>query len=155
MKIGVLADTHGLLRPQVLEIFNGVDRIVHAGDVGSAEILTELQGLAAVHAVYGNCDRFPLTEQLNDREIIDLEGIRTFITHIGGKPKEIRQFYPDVHGARLVIFGHSHRASRIEDEGTLFFNPGAAGPRRFSLRPSIGLIEIRDGRLETQIVEIG
>jgi len=154
VKIGVLADTHNLLRPEVLKLFQGVDCIIHAGDVGSADILVELESLSPVYAVYGNCDRFPLTERLKDREIVDLQGVRTFITHIGGRPGEMRQFYPDLSGARLVIFGHSHRASRVEDGGTLFFNPGAAGPRRFSLRPSVGFIEIQGGQLEAKIVEI-
>ena len=154
MKIGVLSDTHNLLRPQILQLFQGVDCIVHAGDVGSADILVQLESVSRVYAVYGNCDRFPLTDQLKDREIINLQGVRTFITHIGGKPKEMRQFYPDLPGSRLVIFGHSHRASQIEDGGILFFNPGAAGPRRFSLRPTVGFIEINDGALEAKIVEI-
>lgn len=154
MRVGVLSDTHGLLRPQVLEMFRGVDSIIHAGDVGSDDILTELETIAAVHAVYGNCDRFPLAERLNDRETLDLEGVRTFVTHIGGKPKEIRRFYPEAQDARLVIFGHSHRASQVEEDGILFFNPGAAGPKRFSLRPSVGLIDIRDGRIDARIVEI-
>lgn len=154
MILGVISDTHNLLRPQVFDVFAGVDLIIHAGDVGSDEIITELETISPVRAVHGNTDRFPLTERLKDREELVLGEVRVFVTHIGGKPKEMRRFYPEVARADLVIFGHSHRPLRLVDEGITFFNPGSAGPRRFSLPVTVGRVEITDGRIEARIIEL-
>ncbi|MFB3904671.1 MAG: metallophosphoesterase family protein [Acidobacteriota bacterium] len=154
MIIGVISDTHNLLRPRVFDVFAGVDRIIHAGDIGSGDILVELETIAPVHAVYGNTDHFPLIERLKDREELNLGEIRVFVTHIGGKPKEMRRFYPEVAHANLVIFGHSHRPLNVVDEGVVFFNPGSAGPRRFSLPVTVGKIEIENGRIEASILEL-
>ena len=155
MIVGVISDTHNLLRPQVFDVFAGVDRIIHAGDIGSADVLTELQTIAPVNAVYGNTDRFPLIERLKDREELNLNGMRVFVTHIGGKPKEMRRFYPEVAHANIVIFGHSHRPVRLIDEGVVFLNPGSAGPRRFSLPVTVAKIEIADdGEIEAKIIAL-
>ncbi|RPI20508.1 MAG: metallophosphoesterase [Acidobacteria bacterium] len=154
MIIGVISDTHNLLRPQVFEAFSGVDRIIHAGDIGSADILTELQALAPVHAVYGNTDRFPLVERLKDREELTLGSTRVFVTHVGGKPQDMSRFYPEVASADLVIFGHSHRPVHVVQDNVVFFNPGSAGPRRFSLPVTVGKIEINDGVIDARIIEL-
>jgi len=152
--VGIISDTHNLLRSQVFDIFAGVDQIIHAGDIGSGDILTELETIAPVHAVYGNTDRFPLIERLKDREQLSFGDVHVFVTHIGGKPKEMRRFYPEVALANVVIFGHSHRPLQVVDDGVIFFNPGSAGPRRFSLPVTVGKMEIRDGKIEAQIVEL-
>jgi hypothetical protein len=152
--VGVISDTHNLLRPQVFDVFAGVDRIIHAGDVGSGDILVELETIAPVHAVYGNTDRFLLMERLKDKEELSFGSVRVFVTHIGGKPKEMRRFYPEVAQANVVIFGHSHRPLHLIDDGVIFFNPGSAGPRRFSLPVTVGKIEINDGKIEARIVEL-
>jgi len=152
--VGVISDTHNLLRPQVFDVFRGVDCIIHAGDIGSSDILVELEAIAPVHAVYGNTDRFPLIERLKDREELSLGQARVFVTHIGGKPKEMRRFYPEVANANIVIFGHSHRPLHLVEDGVIFFNPGSAGPRRFSLPVTVGTIEINDGGIEARIVEL-
>lgn len=154
MILGVISDTHNLLRPEVFDVFAGVDRIIHAGDIGSADILVQLEAIAPVDAVYGNTDRFPLIESLKDRQELTLGDSRVFVTHIGGKPKEMRRFYPEVALANLVIFGHSHRPSHLVDDGVIFFNPGAAGPRRFSLPVTVGKIEIKDGEIKAEIVQL-
>lgn len=154
MILGVISDTHNLLRPQVFDVFAGVDLIIHAGDVGSDDILTELQTIAPVRAVYGNTDRFPLIESLKDREQLSFGDIHVFVTHIGGKPKEMRRFYPEVALANVVIFGHSHRPLHLIDEDILFFNPGSAGPRRFSLPVTVGKIEVNNGQIDAKIVEL-
>ncbi len=154
MIVGVISDTHNLLRPQVFEVFAGVDHIIHAGDIGSADILTELETIAPVDAVYGNTDRFPLIERLKDRVELSFADMRVFVTHIGGKPKEMRRFFPEVAQANMVIFGHSHRPMHLIDDGVIFLNPGSAGPRRFSLPVTVGKIEITDGKIEARIVEL-
>jgi putative phosphoesterase len=152
--VGVISDTHNLLRPEARAALQGVDAIIHAGDIGSPEILTDLLNLAPVYAVHGNCDRYPLTEDLRDREIFYLAGIQVFVTHIGGRPQEMRRYYPEIKGCQLVVFGHSHRASVQIDDGIVFFNPGAAGPRRFSLPVTVGKVMIEDGRIDAEVIEI-
>ncbi len=154
MIIGVISDTHNLLRSQVFDVFAGVDRIIHAGDVGSGDILAELETIAPVDAVYGNTDRVPLIETLKDRRELRLGDVRVFVTHIGAKPKEMRRFYPEVAHSDLVIFGHSHRPVHLVDDNVIFFNPGSAGPRRFSLPVTVGKIEISDGKIEAEIVQL-
>jgi uncharacterized protein len=152
--IGIISDTHGLLRPEVFQQFEGVELIVHAGDVGPPDLLDELGAIAPVKAVYGNTDRFPLLERLPDRLWLQLEEVRVFVTHIGGRPPVMRARYPEIAGANLVVFGHSHRPLLAEDNGVTFFNPGAAGPRRFSLPVTLGLVEIQGAALRARVVEL-
>jgi uncharacterized protein len=152
--IGIISDTHGLLRPEVFQQFEGVELIVHAGDVGPPDLLDELGAIAPVKAVYGNTDRFPLLERLPDRLWLQLEEVRVFVTHIGGRPPVMRARYPEIAGANLVVFGHSHRPLLAEDNGVSFFNPGAAGPRRFSLPVTLGLVEIQGAALRARVVEL-
>lgn len=154
MIVGVISDTHNLLRPQVFKALSGADCIIHAGDIGAIDILRELQNIAPVHAVYGNCDRFPLTEQLKDRERLEIGKLTAFVTHIGSKPKEMHRFYPEMAGADLVVFGHSHRALHVVESGVTFFNPGSAGPRRFSFPATVGRIEISGRDIRAQIIEL-
>ena len=154
MLVGVISDTHGLLRPQVFDLFQDVDTIIHAGDIGDQDILSELRTVAPVQAVYGNTDGFPLAEQFPPQKSFQLEEVKVFLTHIGGSPQQMRSLYPEIEESDLVIFGHSHQPLHIEDGGTLFFNPGSAGPVRFSLPVTLGKIEIRKSEISAEIVEI-
>lgn len=126
--VGVIADTHGLLRDEALEALRGSDVILHAGDVGRPEILARLERLAPVHAVRGNVDAGAWADALPDRAAIELGGVPVLLHH-GHRP------VPDeaVRAARIVVQGHSHRASVERSGGRLFLNPGSAGPRRFRL----------------------
>jgi uncharacterized protein len=152
--IGVISDTHGLLRPEVFQHFEGVELIIHAGDIGGPGLLDELGAIAPVKAVYGNTDRFPLVERLPERLWLQLQEVRAFVTHVGGRLPFMRARYPEIRNARLVVFGHTHRPFLAEEEGVLFFNPGAAGPRRFSLPVTVGLLEIRGAAIQARFIEL-
>ena len=154
MLVGVISDTHGLLRPQVFDLFQGVEAIIHAGDIGDQAILTELRTLAPVQAVCGNTDGFPLSEQYPPKRSFQLEGVQVFLTHIGGSPRQMRSLYPEIGDSDLVIFGHSHEPLQVQDGETLFFNPGSAGPVRFSLPVTLGKIRIEKSEIAAEILEI-
>jgi putative phosphoesterase len=154
MLVGVISDTHGLLRPQVFDLFQDVETILHAGDIGDQDVLSELRSLAPVQAVCGNTDGFPITEQFPPHRSFQLEEVKVFLTHIGGSPQQMRSLYPEIQKSDLVIFGHSHKPLQVQDGGTLFFNPGSAGPARFSLPVTLGKIEIRKSEVFAEIVEI-
>lgn len=152
--IGVISDTHGLLRPEVFDLFRDVELIIHSGDIGPQSILTELEAIAPVHAVYGNTDRFPLVERLPERKSLRISQVRLFVTHQGGSPEQMRLRYPEIQQSDLVIFGHTHRPLHIKDQGVIFFNPGSAGPRRFSLPVTVGKVEINHSEISLQVVDI-
>lgn len=155
MLIGVIADTHGLLRPQVFDVFSGVDRILHAGDIGRDEgILTELGALAPVDAVYGNTDGFPLSERLPEWQILTFGRVRVFLTHICGGPARFRLDWPGIGEIEAAVFGHSHKPLVQRENGILFLNPGSAGPKRFSLPISVGLLRIEGSRVDGEIVPL-
>lgn len=146
MLIGVISDTHGLLRPEALQALAGVDLILHSGDVGAAQILPQLEGIAPVHAVRGNVDTGPWADSLPLHRDLTLAGVRVHLVHIR---EEARADDADV-----VIFGHSHQPV-VETLGdTLWFNPGSAGPRRFRLPISLGLLRIEGGRARAELIEI-
>ena len=149
MRIGVISDTHGRLDSRVLEEFRGVNRILHAGDVGSEEVLLELSAVAPVIAVRGNVDGFPLSTRLREAETVELEGIRFLIVHEVGRPEsplpEVRKLL-DRHAPDLVIFGHTHVPCDAVAGGVRFFNPGSAGPPRFGRPRTIALMEISPGK---------
>jgi putative phosphoesterase len=148
--IGVISDTHGLLRPEVLPALAGVDRIVHAGDVGKAEILTRLAGIAPVAAVRGNCDHGPWAEALPETEVVESAGVSLYVLH----DLEELDLDPRAAGFHGVISGHTHRPVARTRQGVLYLNPGSAGPRRFNLPVTVALLHVRDGRLEPEIVPI-
>ncbi len=154
MLVGVISDTHGLLRPQVFDLFQDVETIIHAGDIGDQDILTELRTLAPVQAVCGNTDGFPLSEQYPPTRSFQIEDVHVFLTHIGGSPRQMRSLYPEIQDSDLVIFGHSHKPLQLQDGETLFFNPGSAGPVRFSLPVTLGKIGIEKSKMAAEIVEI-
>jgi putative phosphoesterase len=136
MRIGVISDTHGLLRPEVLEAFKGVDHILHAGDVGGEEVLDRLRAVAPVTACAGNVDDFRCGDARRAARV-DLSGTRFLVMHIRAEAeKELRRAPADV-----VVFGHSHQPLDERSDEVWWFNPGSAGPRRFSLPVCVGLFE--------------
>jgi uncharacterized protein len=145
MRIGVLSDTHGQLDSRVLELFQGVDAILHAGDVGGPEILEELSALAPVKAVVGNTDGFPLSGTLKAVEFLEVEEERIVLTHQIGSPdspsRELRQIRESF-APSLIVFGHTHSPWDKTLNGVRYVTPGAAGPRRFSLPRTVALLEI-------------
>jgi uncharacterized protein len=147
MRLGVISDTHGLLRPEVLEAFAGVDHILHAGDVGNPGILTKLQALAPVTAVYGNTDGGELRSSLPRTATLQLEGFDIVVTHgdqLGNPtPNALYAAFPD---AQIIIYGHTHRPLlTVVDVVVTVMNPGGAGARRFQLPPSVGILELEPG----------
>src|SRR5438046_9924883 len=128
-RIGVISDTHGLVRPEVLHAFNSIDLILHAGDVGNAEVLKELRSIARIIAVRGNNDKGPWAKTIPETEIVRIGRVGVYILH---NLKELRGD-PDVRSCQVVISGHSHRPSMERRGGVLFLNQGSAGPRRFRL----------------------
>lgn len=154
LRIGLISDTHGLLRPDVHRALAGVSLILHAGDVCGDEILDELEVIAPVQAVFGNCDP-PDARGLRERLDLELGGLRVHVSHgheLGRPgPAKVAAAHPD---ADVCVYGHTHR-QLIERVGkTLVVNPGAAGPRRFDLVPSVAILAIEDGRAEAQVVEL-
>jgi uncharacterized protein len=148
--LGVISDTHGLVRPQALAALAGVDHIVHAGDIGGPDVLTALRALAPVTAVRGNNDRQPWADAIHERETITLAGVSIHVLH---DVKEL-ELDPVTSGVHAVIAGHSHRPRIERRHGVLFLNPGSAGPRRFTLPVSVARLRVDDGRLEAEIVEL-
>jgi putative phosphoesterase len=147
VRLGVIADTHGLLRPEVFEAFEEVDHILHGGDVGRADILTELEVLAPVTAVFGNTDGPELRGRLPQVATVRLDGFDIVVTHgdqLGSPtPEVLHEAFPD---AEIIVYGHTHQP-RLElvDRTVTVMNPGSAGPRRFSLPVSVVIVELEPG----------
>ncbi|MBA3496861.1 MAG: metallophosphoesterase family protein [Gemmatimonadales bacterium] len=147
MRIGVIADTHGLLRPEVFEVFRQVDHIVHGGDVGPPAILEKLETIAPVTAVYGNTDGRELRNRLPRVARLELDGFTIVVTH-GDQfgtpdPDTLQAAFPD---AEIIVFGHTHRPLlTLVDVVVTVMNPGGAGPRRFDLPASVGILELEPG----------
>src|SRR6476620_821135 len=147
MRLGVIADTHGLLRPEVFDVFRQVDHIVHGGDLGPLDLLSELESLAPVTAVYGNTDGFAVRARLPQVARIELDGFRIVVTHgdqFGVQtPEKVQRAFPD---AEILVFGHTHRpVLTLVDVVVTVMNPCGAGPRRFDLPPSVGILELEPG----------
>jgi hypothetical protein len=147
MRIGVISDTHGLLRPEVFDAFREVDHIVHGGDIGPASILDELSALAPVTAVYGNTDGWELRQRLPQVARIELDGFTIVVTHgdqFGSPtPEKVQAAFPE---AEIIVFGHTHRpVLTLVDVVVTVMNPGGAGPRRFDLPASVGVLELEPG----------
>ncbi len=150
MKVGVISDTHGLLRPEALTAIAGTDLIVHAGDIGAPDILGRLRSLAPVVAIRGNVDRAPWTASLRLTEVVELEAVTAYVIHdIAGLDLD-----PVAAGIQVVIFGHSHRPEARVKDGVLYLNPGSAGPRRFSLPTTVAHLVIIDGRPHARLIEL-
>ncbi len=148
--LGVISDTHGLLRLEALEALRGSDLILHSGDVGAPEILEALAKIAPVTAVRGNVDTASWARVLPETEIIEA-GVSIYILHDRGQ----LDLKPEAAGFRVVVYGHSHRPKIIEEKnGVLYFNPGSAGPRRFTLPVTVGMLKIKAGKVEAELVEL-
>ena len=148
--IGVISDTHGLLRPEAAESLRGVDRILHAGDLGAPEILKELESIAPVTAVRGNVDIGGWARKLPLSEVIQVEGVSIYMLHI----LEKLDLKPEAAGFRIVVYGHSHVPKIEETNGVLYFNPGSAGPRRFKLPVTVGRLIVEKDVVRSEIIEL-
>jgi uncharacterized protein len=148
--VGVISDTHGLLRSEAVQTLTGSQIIIHAGDVGSAEILDQLAQIAPVRAVRGNIDTQKWAEALPFTEVVEAGGVMLYVVH------DVKQLdlKPSAAGFSAVISGHSHKPSQEIREGVLFFNPGAAGPRRFKLPVSVGRLLISDGKVNSELITL-
>jgi putative phosphoesterase len=151
--VGLISDTHGLVRAGVHDALMGVELILHAGDVGGDDILKELQLIAPVRAVFGNTD-VPGDPALVERIDIELGGVHLHVSHgheIGSPtPAKLAERYD----ADVIVYGHTHRQLVTRIDGRLIVNPGAAGPKRFNLTPSVGRLTIVNGRAEVDIIGI-
>jgi uncharacterized protein len=148
--IGVISDTHGRLRPQAIEALRGVEHILHAGDVGDPKILDALRAVAPVTAISGNIDVGGPCGFLPPTEVITLHGHTFYMLH----DRHALDLDPAAAGFSAVISGHSHKPLIEWRKGVLYMNPGSAGPRRFSLPISLGLLKIEGGSLEPQLVTL-
>lgn len=150
MDIGVISDTHGLLRPEALEALKGSQHIIHAGDVGDRAILDRLAEIAPVTAVRGNVDYGEWAKKLPETNAVELEGVSIYVLHILDR----LNLKPEAAGFAAVIYGHSHVPKQETKNGVLYFNPGSAGPKRFSLPTSLGRLTIADGGLEAKVIDL-
>ena len=150
MTIGVISDTHGLLRPEAVAALQGSEHIIHAGDIGDPAILDKLRQIAPVTAIRGNVDHESWAASIPDTNVLEIGGITIYVIH---NLQEL-DLKPEAAGFAAVIYGHSHVPKREMKDGVLFFNPGSAGPKRFRLPVTVGRLRIRNWRLETEIVEL-
>jgi putative phosphoesterase len=150
MRIGIISDTHGLLRPQALAALRGSDHLVHAGDIGDPSILAALRELAPLTAVRGNNDRDAWAAAIPEFADFTLGGVRIHVLH----DVSTLALDPGTKRPRVVIAGHSHRPSTVMRDGVLFINPGSAGPRRFSLPISVATLDVDGAALRPALVTI-
>ena len=151
-RVGLISDTHGMLRPGVFAVFAGVDLILHAGDVGEDDILDELETIAPVYAVCGNTDRID-NPRLPDSRELAIGGVSVHLSHgheVGAKPITLLAAY----AADVIVYGHTHRELVTHAEGRLVVNPGAAGARRFDLKPCVGILLVGSGEPTVQLVRL-
>lgn len=152
MRIGVLSDTHGLLRPEALAALRGADHILHAGDVGNFDFLTQLRELAPVTAIRGNVDTHGDCAQLPATEAIELGGHLVYMLH----SIDDLDLKPDAAGISVVIYGHSHKPAIQQHKGVLYLNPGSCGPRRFNLPVTVAHLTLEPGQEPVAtIVDLG
>ena len=151
MKIGVVSDTHGLLRPEVAPALAGVERILHLGDVGNAAVLQALERIAPVTAIRGNVDREGPCSELPETEVVLVGGRYVYMLH------DLKTLHLDPAAGRFaaVLFGHTHVPNFYRRKGVLYFNPGSCGPRRFELPVTVGLMTVgEDGELAAEIIAL-
>ena len=146
--IGLISDTHGLLRPEAVHALSGVQRIIHAGDIGGLEVLQALRTIAPVDAVRGNNDKGPWAAQIPSSLRLEYEGVSIYVLH------DVKELDIDPHdaGFDVIVSGHSHKPGVIERDGVQFVNPGSAGPRRFSLPVTVAYLEVK--RAAKAVVQI-
>jgi putative phosphoesterase len=148
MIVGVISDTHGLLRPEAVERLRGSEHIIHAGDIGSPEIIPALETIAPVTAIRGNIDQEAWARRFPETEIAELAGVNIYVIH----DVNALDLNPKAAGFAAVISGHSHVPKQEMKNGVLYFNPGSAGPRRFKLAVSVGRLEIERGELSAKVL---
>jgi uncharacterized protein len=148
--IGVISDTHGLLRPQAIQALEGVELIIHAGDIGDPKILGALKRLAPVHAVRGNTDRGDWAAGLPQSLVVEVGGVHLYVLH----ELFCLDLDPAAAGLAAVIFGHSHSPHLERQNGVLYLNPGSAGPRRFTLPVSLARLAVQGDSLEAELIEL-
>jgi uncharacterized protein len=151
--LGLISDTHGLLRPGVYEALSGVDLILHAGDVGGQDILTELRLIAPVKAVFGNTDP-PGDPELVREILVEVAGTRVHVSHGHELGSPTPAALAALYDADVVVYGHTHRQLVTELDGRLFVNPGAAGPKRFNLKPSVAKLTIEQGKTHVELIDV-
>ncbi|MCG6541148.1 metallophosphatase family protein [Pseudomonas sp. KSR10] len=151
MRIGVISDTHGLLRPEALTALQGCERIIHAGDIGKPEVLEGLRALAPLDAIRGNVDSGDWAAAIPERLDLQVGGLRIHVTH----DVKTMAIDPVAEGIDVVISGHSHQPKLEEVDAVLYLNPGSAGRRRFTLPISLALLDIEDGQPRAQLVTLG
>ena len=150
MRVGVISDTHGLLRPEAVQALQGVGLIVHAGDIGSPEILERLREIAPIVAVRGNNDHGPWADAIAETARLRVDDVDIFVVH---DVAETRRTPPPA-GCRVVVAGHSHKPGVVERDGILWVNPGSAGPRRFRLPIAVAELDIAGTHVRARIVEL-
>jgi hypothetical protein len=150
IRVGLISDTHGLLRPQALEFLAGCDHIIHAGDIGNVGILDSLGQIAPVVAVRGNNDHGDWAQRFPETAFLKLGEIFVYVLHDVG----LLDLDPEAAGVQVVVAGHSHLPAVQERQGALFVNPGSAGPRRFRLPISVGELRITDGKVTARTIEL-
>jgi putative phosphoesterase len=150
MLIGVISDTHGLLRPQAVTALAGSDQIIHAGDIGDPSILKTLAEIAPLTAVRGNVDKAPWARSLPAIDVLETEGVSIYVLH----DLQGLDLKPEAAGYAAVVYGHSHIPRQEIKNGVLYFNPGSAGPRRFKLPVSVGRLFLSNGRLRGELREL-
>ena len=148
--LGVISDTHGLVRPEALAALKGVERIVHAGDIGSPDVLEALERVAPVTAVRGNNDRGGWAKKIPETEVVEVGGVSLYLLH------DLHELdvEPRAAGFVAVISGHSHQPRLEERDGVLYLNPGSAGPRRFKLPISLARLTVAGKRVQAQLVTL-
>jgi uncharacterized protein len=146
--VGVISDTHGLLRPEVVPAFKGVDMILHAGDIGDPEVLENLQAVAPVFAVRGNNDREKWARVIPETRIVNIGDIRVYMIH------DVKELETTPADCQAIVAGHSHRPLIEKREGILFLNPGSAGPRRFKLPISVARLTVRGSSFSARLIEL-
>ena len=148
--VGLISDTHGLLRPEAVRALQGSDLIIHAGDIGRAAILEALRAVAPVTAVRGNIDKGVWAYALPKYEVIEIDQVSVYVIH------DIEELDIDPHAAgfRVVVSGHSHQPSIRDRDGIIFVNPGSAGPRRFNLPVSMALMYLQDKSVEVRLLPL-
>lgn len=150
MQVGVISDTHGLLRPQAIAALRGSELILHAGDIGQPEVLEELKTLAPVIAIRGNIDRGAWAAAIPEQETVEIAAVLIHLLH------SVKDLTIDLKtlGIQVVISGHSHKPMIEEKQGVLFINPGSAGPRRFKLPISVAHLQIEGAQARAQIIKL-
>jgi len=148
--IGVISDTHGLLRPEAAEALRGSDQIIHAGDVGNPAILDELRRIAPVTSVRGNVDRENWAREIPETNVLEVEGMSIYVLH----DIQALDLNPKAAGFAAIVYGHSHTPEQEQKNGVLYFNPGSAGPRRFRLPITVGRLLINNGSVRGELVDL-